>query len=148
MRKRINYAKASPAVFNALMQLNRTVNASGLEKSLVNLVSIRVSQVNGCDFCITYHKQDARACGETAERLQALDYWQDSVHFSAREQAALAWAESLTLVAETCAPDMVYERVVTHFSDKELADLTLAIAMVNAWNRFGIGFRIPATGSL
>lgn len=145
MNKRINYAKASPAVFNALMNLNYTVIESGLEKSLLNLVSIRVSQLNSCDFCIALHLREARAHGETPARLDALDYWRDATLFSAREQAALAWADALTLIAETHAPDMVYEQATVYFTDKELTDLTLAIAMVNAWNRFGVGFRVPVS---
>lgn len=148
MSKRINYAKASPEVFKALMNLNRTVVDSGLEKSLLTLVSIRVSQLNGCDFCIALHMREARAYGESAERLQALSYWRDSASFSARQQAALAWADSLTLVAETHVPDKVYEQATIHFTEKELADLTLAITMVNAWNRFGVGFRIPVSETL
>lgn len=148
MNKRINYAKASPEVFSALMNLSRTVGDSGLENSLLTLVSIRTSQLNVCEFCIALHMREARASGETVERLQALNDWRDSASFSAREQAALAWAESLTLVAETHVPDMVYEQAVIHFTAKELADLTLAIAMVNAWNRFGVGFRIPVLGGL
>jgi AhpD family alkylhydroperoxidase len=143
MGKRINYAKASPGVFRAMTDMNRTVVDSSLERSLLTLVSILVSQLNGCDFCVALHMREALTCEEPSERMQDLSYWGDSVSLGAHEQATLTWTESITLIAETHAPYKVYQQATLHFSEKVLGDLTLAIAMIDAWNRFGVGSGHP-----
>lgn len=115
--------------------------ASGLEKSLRELVKLRASQLNGCGFCIDMHWKDARAAGETEQRLYGLGAWRESPYYSDRERAALAWTEALTLISETHVPDEVYEAVRPRFTEKELVDLTWAVAAINAWNRVAISMR-------
>jgi AhpD family alkylhydroperoxidase len=117
------------------------VDASGLEHALLELVKMRASQINGCAFCLDMHSKDARAAGETEQRLYLLDAWREAPFYSARERAALAWTEALTLVSETHAPDDVYAEARAQFSEKELAALTMAIVAINGWNRIAIGFR-------
>jgi len=118
------------------------VQGSGLDHSLLELVKLRASQLNGCAFCLDMHWKDARAQGESEERLYMLNVWRESSIYSERERAALAWTEALTLVADTGAPDEVYEETRAQFDEKEIADLSLAIAAINAWNRMAIGFRL------
>ena len=144
MQSRLNYAKASPGVVAAMRGLEAHVRASGLERSLLELVKTRVSQINGCAYCLDMHTKDARAAGETEQRLYVLAAWREAPFYSDRERAALAWAEALTLLPETHAPDDVYEAARQQFSEKELADLTLAIVAINGWNRIAVGFRAPA----
>lgn len=144
MQTRLNYAHASPGAVTAMRGLEAHVRASGLEPSLLELVKTRVSQINGCAYCLDMHTKDARAQGETEQRLYALGAWREAPFYSPRERAALAWAEALTLLAETHAPDDVYEDARTQFSEKELVDLTLAIVAINGWNRIAVGFRAPA----
>ena len=115
--------------------------ASGLEKSLRELVKLRASQLNGCGFCIDMHWKDARAAGETEQRLYGLGAWRESPYYNDRERAALAWTEALTLISETHVPDEVYEAVRPRFTEKELVDLTWAVAAINAWNRVAISMR-------
>ena len=103
---------------------------------------MRASQINGCAYCLDMHSKDARAEGETEQRLYTLDAWHETPFFSPRERAALAWTEALTLISETHAPDDVFEELRAHFSEREIADLTLAIGAINAWNRFAISFRV------
>src|SRR6185369_2629864 len=117
------------------------VRASGLEPNLLHMVKLRASQINGCAYCIDMHWKDARAAGETEMRLYALNAWHESPFYTERERAALEWTDALTLVQQTHAPDAAYERARAQFNDRELADLTWAIAAINAWNRMGIGFR-------
>jgi AhpD family alkylhydroperoxidase len=121
--------------------LQAAVDHSGLEAELIELVKMRASQINGCAYCIDMHFKDAKALGETDERLYLLDAWRESPFYSPRERAALLWCETLTLVAERGAPDEVFEEVREHFNDDELASLTLAIVAINCWNRVNIGFR-------
>ncbi len=126
----------------AMRGLEHYINqSSGLEPSLRELVKMRASQINGCAYCIDMHSKDARAAGESEQRLYALDAWRETPFYSERERAALEWTESLTLIADSHAPDDVFERVHRHFSDEEMVDLTLAIVAINGWNRFAIGFR-------
>jgi AhpD family alkylhydroperoxidase len=126
--------------------LDTYLQASALERPLLLLVQLRASQVNGCAYCIDMHWKDLRAAGETEQRLYALDAWGESPFYSDRERAALAWTEAVTLVAATRVPDDVYEAVRPHFSERELADLTLAVAAINAWNRLSIAARLtPGT---
>ena len=114
---------------------------SGLEKPLLELVRLRASQINGCAYCIDMHTKDARAAGETEQRLYGLDAWREAPYYSARERAALEWTEAVTLVVDEHVPDRVYDTVRAHFSEKELADLTVAVVAVNAWNRLAIALR-------
>ena len=121
--------------------LETYLHQSGLELSLLLLIKVRASQINGCAYCIDMHWKDLRANGESEQRLYGLDAWQESPYYTDRERAALAWAEAVTRVAETHVPDDVYEEVRPHFTQKELADLTLAVATINAWNRLAIATR-------
>lgn len=141
----MDYATAAPGVMRAMAQLDAYVSNCGLEPSLRELVKLRASQINGCAYCVDLHSHDARALGETEQRLYSLPTWRESPFYSDRERAALAWTEALTLVAVDHVPDAVFEQVRPHFTDEELANLTLAIGTINAWNRFGVGFRdVPA----
>ena len=142
MQRRMNYVKASPAAYQALLALQAVVDNSGLEKLLLELVKIRASQINKCAFCLHMHTRDARKAGESEERLYLLDAWRESPLFTERERAALAWTEALTLLPEKGAPDDVYAQVSAQFSEAEIVNLTLAISAINAWNRFGVGFRL------
>ncbi len=134
----------SSGLFQAMRALEREVRSAGLEPSLLELVKVRASQVNGCAYCIDMHTTDARAKGETEQRLYALDAWREAPFFSDRERAALEWTEAVTLVADTHVPDDVYERVRQQFEEKDVIALTFAVATINAWNRLAISFRIPA----
>jgi len=133
--------KTAPEGVAALIGVETYLQKSGLDHRLDLLIKVRVSQINGCGYCLHMHTQDARKAGETEARLYLLDAWYESNLFSPRERAALAWAESLTRIAKTHAPDDVYEGARKYFSEKELADLSIAIAMINAWNRLAIGAR-------
>jgi AhpD family alkylhydroperoxidase len=117
------------------------IAASGLEKSLIELVKTRASQINGCAFCINMHTQDARKLGETEQRLYMLSAWRESPLYTDRERAALAWTEAVTLIADTHAPDDLYEELRAHFSEPEMVNLTMLIGAINAWNRIAISFR-------
>jgi AhpD family alkylhydroperoxidase len=142
MSQRINYLQASPDGFKAMRQLQAHVDACGIEHSLLELVKMRASQINGCAYCLDMHSKDARAAGETEQRLYLLDAWREAPFYSARERAALAWTEALTRIADTHdVPDALYAEVHGHFSDKELVDLSLAIIAINGWNRLAIPFR-------
>ncbi len=146
MEARLDYAKAAPGGVKALYGLEAYLAGCGLEPSLRELVKLRASQINGCAYCIDMHTKDARARGETEQRLYLLDAWREAPFYSDRERAALAWTEAVTLITDGHAPDEVFEQARKHFTDQELADLTLAIAAINAWNRLSIGFRaVPGT---
>jgi AhpD family alkylhydroperoxidase len=121
--------------------LEKYVHASGLEESLLELVKIRASQINGCAFCLDMHIKDARAEGETEERIYLLNAWEEAPNYSPRERAALAWTEAVTLISEDRVPDAVYDLARSQFSEKELVDLTMAIVAINGWNRLEIAFR-------
>lgn len=142
MRARFNYPKVAPGVYDAMDSLDTYLGASGLERKLLLLVQLRASQLNGCAFCIDMHWKDLRAIDETEQRLYGLDAWRESPYYTDRERAALAWVEAVTFVANGHANDSVYEEVRGQFSEKELADLTLAIATINAWNRLAIAARL------
>lgn len=145
MSARTNYYTASPDAMKAMTALETAVAKLGLEPPLLELVKLRASQINGCAFCIDTHTTDARKAGESERRLHGVSVWRETPFFTPREQAALAWTESLTQVSATHAPDADYALVKANFSDKEQVDLTLAIVTINAWNRFGVGFRkMPA----
>jgi AhpD family alkylhydroperoxidase len=145
MKPRLNAYKVAPDTMNALGALETHVQGSGLEKSLVELVKTRASQINGCAFCINMHTQDARKQGETEQRLYLLNAWRESPVYTDRERAALAWTEAVTLIAETHVPDDVYNEVRSQFSEEETVKLTMLVATINAWNRVSISFRsLPA----
>ena len=141
MPARLNYAKAFPEGIHAVLNLGKVIGASGLEPSLLELVKTRASQINGCAYCIDMHTKDARAAGESEQRLYALSAWQETPFYSPHERAALAWTEAITNIQQGHAPDAVYEVVRNEFSEAELVRLTLAIAQINIWNRIAIGFR-------
>jgi AhpD family alkylhydroperoxidase len=142
VQSRLEVDKIAPEVLKAVLQVSAYINNhSGLEPSLLNLVYLRASQINGCAWCIDMHTKDARALGETEQRLYELSAWRDTPFYTEREQAALAWTEAVTLVAEDHVPDDVYEHVKSQFRDKELVNLTLAITQINIWNRFNVAFR-------
>jgi AhpD family alkylhydroperoxidase len=141
MQARLNAFQAAPELMKAVLALSDASKASSLETSVKELVKIRASQINGCAFCIEMHTREARALGETEERIYLLDGWRESPLYSDRERAALAWTESLTLVADTHAPDDVYDQARKQFSDQELTELTVAIGLINLWNRVQVGFR-------
>lgn len=141
MKPRLDYFAAAPDVMQGMMEMEKRVRSSGLEHSLIHLVKTRASQINGCAYCIHMHTRDARAHGETEERLYLLDAWRESPLYSERERAALAWTEALTLVAQTHAPDDAYQPLKEHFREDEIVKLTLLITTINAWNRIAIGFR-------
>lgn len=146
MKARLNYAKAAPGVYDAMGGLERYLQDCGLEKTLIMLVKLRASQINGCAYCLDMHWKDLRAAGETEQRLYSLDAWRECPYYTDRERAALAWTEAVTLIAEGHASDQVYEEARPHFSDKELSDLTLAVAAINAWNRLSIAARTVPGG--
>jgi AhpD family alkylhydroperoxidase len=141
MKPRMSFYQAAPESIKALSALESQVQSSGLEQSLIELVKIRASEINGCAFCIDMHTKDARKHGETEQRLYLLSAWRESPLYTDRERAALAWTEAVTLISETHAPDDVYAEVRKHFSDAETVNLTMLIATINAWNRLAIAFR-------
>jgi AhpD family alkylhydroperoxidase len=138
---RIAYYKLAPDGIKHLQALERYLADCGLEKSLIELVKLRASQINGCAYCLDLHSKDALAGGETPQRLVALAAWQETPFFSDRERAALAWCETVTRISETRAPDADYQAVRGHFDEAELVNLTLAITTINTWNRIAISFR-------
>ncbi len=145
MQPRLDYAALAPGALKALLQLEAYINHStGLDPILLNLLRLRASQLNGCAYCIDMHSKDLRALGETEQRLYLLDAWREAPFYSDRERASLEWTEAVTLVSETHVPDDVYERVRRHFSEQELANLTMAVISINAWNRLSIAFRAVA----
>lgn len=143
MQSRLNAPKASPAGYQAMLGLESFVRkSSGLEASLLELIKMRASQINGCAYCIDMHSKDARAHGETEQRLYALDAWRETPFFTERERAALEWTESVTRVSEGHVADAIYGRVKNHFTEEELVNLTLAVVTINGWNRLAIAFRM------
>ena len=142
MEQRLDYRTASPEALNAMLHVQMQVNRSGLEESLLELVKSRASQMNGCAWCLDMHTKDARAMGETEQRLYLLPVWREAPCYSERERAALAWTEALTdLASMHDVPDAVYEQARRHFDAKALVDLTLAVITINGWNRLNVAFR-------
>jgi AhpD family alkylhydroperoxidase len=141
MEARLDYAAVAPGAMKAMKGLQAYINTTDLEHSLLELVKLRASQINGCAYCVNLHAHDARTHGETEQRIYSLSVWREAPFYTDRERAALEWTEALTLLAETHVPDAVFEAVRPHFSDKDLADLTLAVVLINGWNRFGVSFR-------
>ena len=143
MQARLNIADLAPDVIKTLLALEGHVRRSGLEKPLIELVKLRASQINGCAYCLDMHTKDARAGGETEQRLYCLSAWRECPFYTDRERAALEWTEAVTLIADTHVPDDVYDRARAHFTDKELATLNFAVVAINAWNRIAVTFRAP-----
>ena len=143
MQQRIDVTKVSPAVYQAAAALQAYVDQSGLDAKLRELIKIRASQINGCAFCLAMHTRDARKIGETDERMHLLAAWREAPVYSARERAALAWVEAITLVTQGHVPDEAFEAVRKQFSEKEIVDLTAAAVVINSWNRLAIALRVP-----
>jgi len=142
--ERPNPFKASPKSYQAMAALENFVTSCGLERPLLELVKMRTSQINGCAYCLDMHSKDARALGESEQRLYLLNAWRETPFYTERERAALEWTEAVTLVADHHVPDEVYQAVAKHFSEEELANLTLAIATINSWNRLNVATRTLA----
>jgi AhpD family alkylhydroperoxidase len=146
MKVRLNYGRVAPGVYDAMDALDRYLATCGLEESLLHLVKLRASQMNGCAYCLDMHWKDLRAINESEQRLYSLDAWKECPYYSQRERAALGWTEAVTFVADGHISDSVYAEAKSEFTDKELSDLTLAIATINAWNRLSIAGRLtPGT---
>lgn len=146
MKARFNPATLAPGGYRAMLQLERYLAESSIDAALLHLIKLRASQINGCGYCIDMHSKDAMAGGETAQRLLGLDAWREAPYYTDRERAALEWTEALTRITDGHASDEVYERVRAVLSEQEIADLTLAVATINAWNRLVIAARtVPGT---
>ena len=143
MSERLSFYKSAPGGTRIMIEMEKYLHECGIEESLIHLVKMRASQINGCSYCLDMHSRDARKLGETEQRLYVLDAWRETELFTARERAALAWTEALTLISRTHAPDSVYAEARAQFSDAELANLSLLIGTINTWNRIAIGFRMP-----
>jgi AhpD family alkylhydroperoxidase len=146
MPPRIDYARVAPEAIRPLQALERYLESSTIERPLRELVKLRASLINGCAYCIDMHTKDARAAGESEQRLYALAAWHEAPFYTARERAALTWTDAVTRVSETHVPDALFAEVRQHFSERELVDLTLAVVAINGWNRIAISFR-PEVGS-
>ena len=140
---RLNWSKILPESYQAMLRLQKVVDDSKIEHRLIELVKIRASQINGCAFCLDMHTKDAIALGESQQRIYLLSAWRETTIYSERERAALAWCESLTQISQTGAPDEIYQEVEKVFSAEEIAQLTMAIVVINSWNRLSVGFRTP-----
>jgi AhpD family alkylhydroperoxidase len=141
MEARFSYPKAAPGAYQAMLGLEQYLHSCGLEESLLTLIKLRASQINGCAYCLDMHWKDLRAIGEDEQRLYSLDAWRECPFYTPRERAALEWTEAITRITNGRVPDAMYQEVRPHFSEKELADLTLAVATINAWNRLSISAR-------
>jgi AhpD family alkylhydroperoxidase len=139
--ERLNFKRLVPAAYRAMLALESYVHETGLESSLLELVKMRASQINGCAYCLDMHSKDARAAGETEQRLYVLNAWREAPFYTDRERAALAWTESVTLVNESHVPEDIYQQARAHFSEEELVNLTIAIVAINGWNRLEVSFR-------
>src|SRR5580698_2702677 len=146
MEARFNGMQAAPGGYGAMLGLEKYLQECGLERGLLHLIKLRASQLNGCSYCLDMHWKDLRAIGEKEQRLYSLDAWRECPYYTDRERAALAWTEAVTLIAQGHAPDVVYEQARSEFNEKELSDLTLAVASINAWNRLSIAARIVPGG--
>jgi AhpD family alkylhydroperoxidase len=138
---RLSAYDVAPAAIKALQNVEAYLHHSGLDKKLIELVKMRASQINGCAYCLDMHSKELRRLGESEQRIYLLNAWEESPLYTPRERAALAWTDALTLIAQTHAPDAVYEQVRREFADKELVDLTTLIGMINCWNRLAISLR-------
>ena len=140
---RIAFDQVAPGALQAMYSVERYVHGSGLEPRLLELAKVLASQINGCAYCVDMHTKDARAQGESEQRLYALAVWTEAPFFNDRERAALAWTEAVTLISRDQVPDDVYQQARTQFTEKELVDLTMAVITINGWNRLAIAFRSP-----
>lgn len=146
MKSRLNYQKVAPQALKGMMELEKYVHNSGLERSLYELVKTRASQINGCAYCLDMHTKDARAEGETEQRLYGLSAWREAPFYTERERAALSWIEALTKISENDVSDSLYEATRKYFNEEEIVTLTMAIVAINGWNRLAISFRtLPAS---
>jgi AhpD family alkylhydroperoxidase len=146
MEPRIDFTRLSPEGYKAMLGLEHYLSTSTVEKKLLHLVKLRVSQINGCAFCLDMHWKDLKVEGETDQRMYSLDAWRETSYYTDRERAALAWAEAVTNISDGHAPDELFEEARQYFSEQELADLTLAVTAINGWNRISIAFRVvPGT---
>lgn len=141
MKARLNYSEVAPNAIKGMLELEKYVHGSGLERPLYELVKTRASQINGCAYCIDMHTKDARKAGETEQRLYALNAWRETPFYSERERAALAWTEALTLISENDVPESLYNDTREYFNEAEIVTLTMAIIAINGWNRLAISFR-------
>jgi AhpD family alkylhydroperoxidase len=146
MKARIDYRTADFKAIQLLLGVERHIATSGLDHKLLHLIKMRASQINGCAYCLDMHSKDARAEGETEQRLYSLDAWDEAPYYTDRERAALAWTEAVTSLHHGHVPDSAYEQVRAQFSESEIASLTLAIGMINTWNRLNVAFRTEAGG--
>jgi AhpD family alkylhydroperoxidase len=144
MKPRIDFPRTTPRALHAMLGLQNYVDASGLEHPLLELVKMRASQINGCAYCLDMHSKDARAAGETEQRLYGLDAWREAPYYTDRERAALEWTESLTLIRDGHVPDEIFAAAREHFSEQELVDLAMAVVAINSWNRLSIAVRAEA----
>jgi AhpD family alkylhydroperoxidase len=140
MMQRLDFGKASPAAYKALLGLKNHVRESGLKHSLLELVKLRASQINGCGYCVDMHATDARKAGESERRLYAVAVWRETPFFSPRERSALSWSEALTRLSQQPPLDAEFAALREHFSEREMVDLSLAISAINSWNRLAVGF--------
>lgn len=140
MKQRLDFFAKAPALMQAVVALNKAVQESGLEHSLLHLIKLRASQINGCSFCVDMHSREAREDGETEQRLYLVAAWKESPLFTERERAVFAWVEAVTLISHGGVPDELYARTLKHFSEEELVKLTVATAMINTWNRLCASF--------
>jgi AhpD family alkylhydroperoxidase len=146
MEPRIDFYRLSPDGYKAMLSLEHYLSKSKVEKKLLHLIKLRVSQMNGCAYCLDMHWKDLQGEGESEQRMYSLDAWRETPYYTDRERAALAWAEAVTNITDGHAPDELFEEARQHFSEQELADLTLAVATINSWNRISIAFRVvPGT---
>ena len=141
MKPRLEYGQVASGAYQAILGLEHYIRGCGIEQSLLELIKTRASQINGCAYCLDMHTKDARAAGETEQRLYGLAAWRETPFYTERERAALEWTDALTLMAQNDIPDALYDRVRRQFSDEELVNLTMAIITINGWNRLAIAFR-------
>lgn len=140
MEPRLDYFSRAPELMRAVLAMNRAVDDCGLEPGLMHLIKLRASQINGCSYCVDMHAHEARRDGESEQRLHLVAAWRDSPLFTARERAAFAWTEAVTLIAQGGVSDTLYAQALEHFSESELVKLTVAVAMINTWNRLSVSF--------
>ena len=146
MTMRLQYAHVEPAATRAMMGLETYVRQSGLDHTILHLVKLRASYMNGCSYCVDMHTKDARVAGETEQRLYAVSVWHETPFFTPRERAALRWTDTLTAIAREEVSDELFQEVRSHFSEKELVDLTMVVVTINGWNRLSVSFRTPVGG--
>ena len=142
MEARIDFPRLSPEAYRAVLGLEHYLSKSNVEAKLLHLIKLRVSQINGCAFCLDMHWKDLRIEGESEQRMYSLDAWRETSYYTDRERAALAWAEAVTNITDGHVPDEVFEEASQYFSEQELTDLTLAVTTINTWNRISIAFRV------